>query len=102
MADQPVTVVARIRSKPGNEERVREELLKAVAPTHAEADCINYDMHQSADDACLFMFYENWASKEALDEHLKTPHLTALIEVLPELLAEPIDLSLWSMISTPK
>ena len=24
---------------PGNEERVREELLKAIAPTHAEADC---------------------------------------------------------------
>ena len=45
---------------------------------------------------------ENWVSKEALDEHLKTPHLTALLEVLPDLLTEPIDLSLWSMVSTPK
>ena len=94
-------MVARIRAKPGNEERVREELLRVVAPTRAEAGCINYDMHQSTDDARLFMFHENWVSKEALDDHLKTPHLTALLAVLPDLLAEPLDLSLWSKVSPP-
>lgn len=102
MADEPVTVVARIRAKPGMESQVLEELLKVVAPTRAEAGCINYDPHQAADDPSLFLFHENWVSKQALDEHLQKPYLKALIEKTSEMLAEPIEISLWKMIGAPK
>ena len=43
MSDQ-VTVVARIRAKPGKEERVQRELLKLLAPTRAEKGCVNYEV----------------------------------------------------------
>lgn len=102
MADDPVTVVARFRAKPGMEAQVREELLKVVAPTRAEAGCINYDPHQAADDPSLFLFHENWVSKQALDEHLQKPYLTALIEKISAMLAEPVEISIWKMISSPK
>lgn len=99
MANGKVTVVARIKAKPGMEEKVREKLMSLVAPTRAEAGCINYDLHRSLDDTCLFLFYENWASKDDLDKHLEMPYLKAWREEAKDLCAEPTEITLWQMIS---
>ncbi|KJR43168.1 antibiotic biosynthesis monooxygenase, partial [Candidatus Magnetoovum chiemensis] len=40
-------------------------------------------------------FYENWNSKEALDKHLETPHIKALILKADALFSEPVDITLW-------
>jgi quinol monooxygenase YgiN len=48
------------------------------------------------------MFYENWVSKKDLDEHLEMPYLRAFKAKAAELLAEPLDITLWEMISKPK
>lgn len=101
MADAKVTVLARFKAKEGLEEKAKQEIMARVAPTRAEAGCINYDLHQSADDKRLFMLYENWVSKEALDEHLKMPYLQSLVASADELFSEPIEISLWTMTSTP-
>lgn len=101
MAEKKVTVVARITAKPGLEATVRQEVLNLVGPTRAEAGCINYDLHQSSEDPAKFMLYENWVSKTDLDEHLAMPHLEAFKAKADELLAEPLDITLWEMISEP-
>ena len=98
MKKKRVTVVARIKARPGMEETVRGELLALVAPTTREAGCINYDLHQAADDKGLFMFYENWCSREDLDDHLKKPHLVAFLGKADTILAEPVEISLWEML----
>ena len=99
MPDKKLTIVARIKAKEGMEETVKKELLALVAPTRSEAGCINYDLHQSKKDKGLFMFYENWRSKEDLDEHLQKPNLKAFFGKAAEVLAEPVDISFWEMIS---
>ena len=91
-ADQ-VTVVVRIRAKPGMESRVREELVSLLAPTRQEKGCINYDMHQSSSDPALFLFHENWASEEDLKRHFDAPHIKRWILEAKALLAEPMELS---------
>jgi len=101
MADKKVTVLARFKAKEGMEEKAKQAIIDCVAPTRAEAACINYDLHQSKDDKRLFMLYENWQSKELLDQHLATPHLTGLVAKSDELFSEPIDIALWEMISEP-
>jgi quinol monooxygenase YgiN len=98
MGKNRVTVVARIKALPGLEEALRKELLALVAPTTRERGCISYDLHQSADDNALFMFYENWCSRADLDEHLEQPHLRAFLGRAAGLLAEPVDISLWEMV----
>ena len=99
MAGTKLTVVAQIKAKAGMEEQVRQELLALVAPTRKESGCINYDLHQAQDDNSLFVFYENWLSKKDLDEHLQTPHLQAFLGKADQILAQPIDITLWEMIS---
>jgi quinol monooxygenase YgiN len=99
MADKKVTVVARIKTKKGMDESVKQELRALVAPTRSEKGCINYDLHRSIDDRSVFMVYENWVSKEDLDKHLAMPYMRAFMEKAEKLLAEPAEITLWERIS---
>jgi len=92
-------VLARMKARDGMEERVKEELMSLVTPTRSEEGCINYDLHQNPDDKSLFMFYENWISKKALDEHLGMPYVKSFMEEADDLFAEPIEITFWEMIS---
>ncbi len=91
MADKQITLIVKIKSKPGLEDKVKTELTAMLAPTHAEAGCINYVLHQARDDKGLFFFYETWASQQHLDEHMQTPHLKNLLAKANDLFAEPIE-----------
>ena len=95
---EPLTIIARFRAKAGQESRLRQELQRLLAPTRAEAGCINYDLHQSQSDPALFVFYENWASQAALDAHSQTPHLQALLKLVPDLVDGRPDITKWTIV----
>jgi quinol monooxygenase YgiN len=95
---EPLTVIARVRAKPGQESRLLQELKRLPAPTRAEAGCISYDLHQSQSDPALFVFYENWASQAALDAHFETPHLKAALKMVPELVDGTVDITKWTKV----
>lgn len=78
MPKEGVILVAMVKAKPGQEEAVKKALLSLVKPTRQEPGCLCYNLHQSKSDRTQFMFYEQWASKAALDAHGKTPHMKAL------------------------
>jgi quinol monooxygenase YgiN len=98
---EKLTVVARIRAKPGKEAEVERVLLDLAKHTRAEAGCLNYDLHVSQDDPTLFLFYENWASKAHLDAHAQSAHIQAFRAHAGEWLAEPVEIKLFRMVSTP-
>jgi quinol monooxygenase YgiN len=60
-----------------------------VEATRPEEGCIQYDLHVSTDQPGSFVFYENWASREALDRHAASPHLRAFGIKASELLNQP-------------
>lgn len=101
MSEGRVTVLARVRARAGREDEVRRLLLALVAPSRAEAGCLNYDLHQSADDPTEFMFYENWVSRAALDAHAAMPYLDEFDEQAEGLLAAPVEITFWRMASEP-
>ena len=70
-----LTIVARIEANPGKVELVKAELLKLLEPTLKEAGCIQYDLHQDNENPAIFMFYENWESRELWQEHMNNTHL---------------------------
>ena len=98
MENQKVTVVARMKAKLGKEAQAKQELLKLLSPTRAEAGCINYDMHQSLDNQAHFLFHENWTNQGALNKHLETPHLKNFLNQADQLLAEPVEITLWKQV----
>ena len=101
MSDMKVTVLARFRAREGKEEELKQAIMACVAPTRAEAGCINYDLHQLAGDKGDLILYENWRSKKDLEVHLEMPYLEKLKAQADELCSSPIEITLWEMITEP-
>lgn len=91
-------VVARIKVKPGMEKEALEALRGLVAATRQEEGCICYILHRSTDDPSQFVFYENWAGKEALQRHMESPHFLAWRARAADLLEGPSEVTLWEKV----
>lgn len=87
---EDVRVAAFLHAKPGHEDAVRDACLACVAPTRGEAGNDMYVLHRDAQDASLFVFIEHWKSKQALDQHMQTPHFKTLAAALDGKLTQPL------------
>lgn len=70
-----LTIVARIEANADRIELVKAQLLKLIEPTLKEVGCIQYDLHQDNEHPAVFMFYENWESRELWQMHMNNTHL---------------------------
>ncbi|MER8589986.1 MULTISPECIES: putative quinol monooxygenase [unclassified Mesorhizobium] len=95
----PYTVIGTVVAKPETREELQKILSSFVEPTRVEDGCINYDLHVDPVDPCVFMFYENWRSKDDLNRHLAMPHLKPLFGRLDDLVARPVDVRRFVMLS---
>ena len=93
------TIIGTVVAKPAKREELLGILSAQVAPTRAEAGCISYDFHCDQANPNIFVFYENFVSREALDGHLKQPYLKPLMNRIDELLAEPVVIRHLNMLS---
>jgi quinol monooxygenase YgiN len=98
MENTKLTVLARITAKSGKETQLKQELQNLTSRSRSEDGCITFDLHQCVDNEAQFLFYENWASREALNKHLETPHVKNFLNQADELLAEPIQATFWQQI----
>src|SRR4051812_46330449 len=94
-----VTVVATFQARPGKEAALREALTSLLAPTRKESGCLSYDMHCAPDDPAKFLFYETWQSKEAIDAHMRSPHIQKLVPRVDELCVAFPQITMWEKIS---
>jgi quinol monooxygenase YgiN len=98
MANGSIIIVAKMKAKAGMEETVKSELGALVKATLSEPGCIRYTLHRAKKDPASFLFYEEWASKEALGSHSQSPHFRSFGAKAKELLAEPADISFWQAV----
>lgn len=77
MSTQKLTIVAKIVAKLDKTELVKTELIKLIAITKKEEGCINYDLHQDNENKNIFLFYENWESRELWQKHMNNTHIAA-------------------------
>ena len=75
MANNQLTIAARILAIDEKRDLVKSELLKLIDVTRAEKGCINYDLHQDNENPNLFLFHENWESRELWQQHMNNAHL---------------------------
>lgn len=94
-----VTVVARIEAKKGKENEVKQALLALVPITQEESGCVQYDLHQAAENPCEFVFYENWQDQASIDRHLKAPHVQLVLSQVGGFLAKPPEIKMFRKIS---
>ena len=99
MNAKPVTVIAKVKAKPGKESDVMQLLLSLGEPSRRDAGCLNYDLHRSADDPSSFLFHENWTSRDHLDRHLAKPDLQATLAKAGAMVAVAPEITIWERLA---
>ncbi|MEU9336483.1 putative quinol monooxygenase [Streptomyces sp. NPDC048290] len=89
---QQIVALARVKAKPSQREALQDVLASLVAPSRAEAGCLDYALFELREEPGTFYVRETWTSQEALDFHRATPHFQAFARRFTELLEEPIRL----------
>ncbi|WP_242902242.1 putative quinol monooxygenase [Actinomadura terrae] len=87
-----LTIVAGFVAKPGQEQRLRDELNAMVAPSLAEEGCLSYQPYVDPNHPNRMIMIEEWTDSAALDHHFTLPHFKHVAQVLEEILAEPFTL----------
>ena len=73
MAD--LNVVATISAKEGTAESVGAALKTLAEASRGDDGCIAYEVYESGSAPGTFVTVEKWESQEALDAHMKAPHV---------------------------
>ena len=89
--DGEVSLVVRFEARPGREQELGARLRDMVASSTAEPGCLQYTLHADRDHPQRYVLYERWTGWSALDAHDETPHVTAFVGDLPDLLVRPFD-----------
>lgn len=79
-----VPVIAIFCVKPGTETTVEKLFRSVIDTTLAEEGCISYQLNRDTENACRFIWTEEWQSQALLDRHLNAPHIQTLFSELPQ------------------
>lgn len=74
-----IIVTVKSKTKPEFSEQYLSEFKKVSVEVMAEKGSIEYELYQKDTQSSEFFLFERWESKDALDAHLKTKHMTEFI-----------------------
>ena len=77
-----VRVIATLQAKAGFEAAVSEAVHDILEPSRQELGNLQYDLHRDLEKPGTFVFFERWASSEALDKHNETAHFQQFVSRL--------------------
>ncbi len=77
-----VRVIATLQAKAGFEAAVSEAVHDILEPSRQELGNLQYDLHRDLEKPGTFVFFERWASSEALDKHNETVHFQQFVSRL--------------------
>lgn len=92
-----IRIIARFTARPDSIDALRTLLLGMLEPTRKEVGCVSYELLNNSADPTDFTFVEEWASQAAIDAHMKTPHLQAVVADSAPLLASPLDVRFYTV-----
>ena len=83
-------VVAKLKAKKGEEEKMEKTLKGIIPDVEKEEGTLIYTLHRSQADPGVFLFYEKYKDADALTYHSSTPHFKSLFgKIMPLLEGQP-------------
>src|SRR3954452_9909567 len=94
--DMAVTYLIKFKVRPGQAPRFLELLEGVLDSMRSEPNFREAMLHRDPQEPERFMLYETWADHEdVLNVQIHKPYRRAYNDALPELLAEPRDITIW-------
>jgi len=91
--------ILKAKTRPEQAEAFEQLFRPYVEASRQEPGCIEYHMLRDKADPTLFVFFEVWASKDALDIHSALPHMRAFFEKRMDYLERDFDIQMIDMLS---
>jgi len=91
--------ILKAKTRPEMSEAFEQLFRPYVEPSRQEPGCIEYHMLRDREDPSLFVFFEVWADKAALDVHSALPHMRAFFEKRMDYLERDFDVQMIDMLS---
>jgi quinol monooxygenase YgiN len=91
METKVVNVVAHMETSPDKANQLVQVCLGLVEPSRKDPGCISYELFQDKQHPGKVTFIEKWENQEALDAHLKTPHLVNGLNAIGALATKPAE-----------
>ena len=88
-----VLVIARFRPRADRLEEFTALLREVQAASRADDGCRSYGYYAEVADPLQYVAVEEWRDMDALEAHLRTPHVARLIAALPEFADGPLDIA---------
>jgi quinol monooxygenase YgiN len=82
-------VIAEIVSKKDKADELRALLVPFAETSAKEPGCLVYTLMEVIGERGRFLTFERWADKAALDGHMVTPEIKAIVPKLDPILAKP-------------
>ena len=90
--DSRIYMFATFQAKPEKRDELLGRLLEMVKLTQQESVCFFYHLHVDRDSSYIFHFVECWEDQAALDFHMNTPYIKAIVSDAPDLTTSGIDI----------
>lgn len=65
-----IKVIARVVITPGKEEAFERNATALSAATRAEEGCLSYNLYRNSTQKGVYVFIEDWASREVWERHM--------------------------------
>ncbi len=96
--DSRIYMFAKFHAKSGKEDVLKQRLLEMVAQTNKEEGCVFYNLHVDHQKSDIFYFMECWRDQAALDFHMNTPYVQAILRDSADLTQDGIEISYMNLI----
>lgn len=96
--DSRIYMFAKFQAKSDTVDQLKHRLLEMVAHTNKEEGCVFYNLHVDHTQSDTFYFMECWRDQAALDFHMETPYVKAIIRDSVDLTQDGIEISYMSLI----
>lgn len=97
---EEITLISKFKPRTGMEERLFAELQIVAAAGREEAGNRLYILNRSREQTDgTILLYVIWANQAAWDFHMQTKPFLNFMAMSEEILAEPIEVNLWSEVS---
>ena len=92
-----IVVAAECRILQEHWQDFEEQMIRLIPLVREEPGCLRYEGLTSVDEPGLFVFFEVWETRRALDEHLATPHMKEHMAITTPWASEPVNLSVYEV-----
>ena len=91
--DQKIYMFAKFQAKPQHRDELFTRLKEMVELTTKESGCVFYHLHVDREAKDTFYFMECWKDQDALDFHMQTPYVQAILRDSESLTVDGIAIS---------